>query len=419
MKWAFVLVVASIGLSTASASAQEFGSGLIVQTAIQQNGDRGHNVSVQEQARPSYTSLGVVIGGLTLAPKIEGGTGSTSNVYLTSNNRISSTYFYESAAADLSTRWSRHVLRLSASTTHRQYVGEARRNENIWNIDARGQLEVRSSLKIDADVNLSKNFENLFSGEASSEVAALSQYRRNYSSLRATYTSGRYRTFAIVDRTDLDFSAVPLLSGGFLDQNYRDRKITRLTAQLEYGRSPSIALFAQISGSKVKYDQSISPNQPTTDSSSVRLLAGLNVDISRQWRGSIGIGYIVRQYDAAEYKTRRGIAAQVNADFFLTPRLTLGIVGQRTIEDITIGTPRPYLNTSGSIRADYELLRNMIISASGEYQYQGTGLRTFRAIAGTRYLASRRVHLRGQLIYTRRSDSLEEARLEVIATYRI
>jgi hypothetical protein len=213
---------------------------------------------------------------------------------------------------------------------------------------------------------------------------------------------------------------VRLQSGGFVNQDYRDRQISRLAGQVEYARSSSVALFTQVTVSKISYKQSLAPQQAKLDSTSLRLLGGMNVDIAGRWRGSVGVGYVIRNYNSGVYKTRRGVSAEVQVETFPSQRLTLSFNAKRTIEDISGGLPVPYFNTSASFRSDYELLRNMIITASVELLRQSKGGNSIRTIAGGRFLASRRFNLRGSISYSRRSsDSVDEARIEAIAAYQL
>lgn len=420
MRRIFALFLAPVALTSASVYAQEFGSGLIVQAAIPPDFNRGHNVSVREQARPDYDPIGVPIGGIVLYPRVEAGAGATTNTYLTAQDVTASPFLYQAASARLETRWSRHSFRVLTSTTNREYLGQSQRNEHLWNVNALGRLDLGKSVKVEANLASSRNFENLFSGEVVPTVAALSKYQFSMASLKTTYVEGRFRGTSIVDYNKIDFSSVPLRAGGQLDQNFRDRNIARATVQLEYAYSPSVALFGQITGSEIQYDSDPPLGRERLDSRSVRLLGGMNVDIAGSWRGNIGVGYVVRDYKSTTYDTIRGITAEFNVETFPTQRLTLGLSGRRVAEDISVGIPRPSFNSSLAVRSDYELLRNMIISAGGEYQRQSRGRETIRATASGRYLASRRINIQGTLSYTERSsEDIREGRLEVSVAYQL
>jgi hypothetical protein len=420
-KWALLIAPAGLLVATsAAAQDQDLQGDLIIQPTIPQGLNRDRNVSVEEQARPDYSPVGVPIGAMILSPRVEVGSGATSNTYFNPNEAVASVFLLQRASATLRSQWSRHSLRLSASTTSREYVGESRRNEHLWSADAVGRLDVSRALRIDADVNASRRFENLFSTEVSPRIAALSEFRRDYASVQASYTQGRMRSFVLLDYAEFRFEPVPLLGGGDIDQGDRDRKITRLTGQVEYARSPSVSFFTQLSATRTTYDQDPRSGLPKPGSKTTRLLGGVNVDIAGQIRGTIGVGYSIRDYNSALYRDIHGLSAEIEVETFPTSRLTIGMSAQRRIQDSARGNLRPSFNTSIGLRTDYELLRNLILSGATNYSHQPTSGDTYGASASGRFLASRRVSLYSTLRYTRRSaDAVSDARIEVAIAYQL
>jgi hypothetical protein len=423
MTWHWTMLIAPVGLLVATSAAaqdQDLQGGLIVQPAIPQGLNRGRNVSVNEQARPDYTPLGVPIGAMILSPRLEVGGGATNNAYFNPNRSVASVFLLQRASATLNSQWSRHSLRLSASDINREYIGESRRNEHLWSADAAGRLDIGRALQISANVNASRNLENLFSTEVSPTIAALSEYRRDYASIQASYTQGRVRSFVLLDRAEFRFEPVPLIAGGEIDQGNRDRKITRLTGQVEYARSPSVSFFTQLSVTRTNYDQDLRSGLPNAESKTARLLGGVNVDIAGQVRGTIGVGYSIRNYDSHLYRDIRGLSAEIDVDTFPTSRLTIGMNAQRRIQDSARGNLRPSFNTSIGLHADYELLRNFILSGATNYSHQRTSGDAYGASASGRFLASRRVSLRSTVRYNRRSaGSVSEARIEAAIGYQL
>lgn len=414
----------------AAPAAAQIGEGLVVQPQIPQNSDRGRNLSVEEQPRPDYSPLGARFGSVIFYPRIETGAGGTSNTYLRDTGAVSSPFLYIRPSARLVSDWSRHTLQLSGTATLRNYLGESARNERLWSVDALGRLDVRSTLAVEGTASISQVFENQFSGEVASSVAALSRFRRDFGSVQATYTNGRGRGFVTADYTSLRFRPVALIGGGVRDQTDRNREVTRLTGQLEYARSPSVSLFGQLSGSQTDYERNLRTGDPNLDSKAVRLLVGANVDIAGRIRGTFGLGYSIRDYDAAVYDTVRGLSIESRLQVFPLRRLTVTLAGERTIEDASQARV-PFWSTRFNLRGDYEVLRNLIINANADYSrqtYRGIPLSSsvYRAEVGGRYLASRRVVLRGSLNYSHRSSNdpqvlagANEARVEAGIAYQL
>jgi hypothetical protein len=422
----------SISLFVVTPAKAQVAGGLIVQSQIPQDYYRGRNVSVSEQQRPEYMPLGVRLAGVLLYPSVDLGGGGTTNAYLRGDGVVKAAFASVTPSVRLVSAWSRHELQVTGSTTLRDYFGEERRNERLWDVGAAGRLDVLRVLKVDAAVNTSSSFENLFSGEVTPTVAALSRYRRNFGSLRATYTSGRGRAFLLTDYTDLRFRPVALLSGGARDQGERNRHVVRLAGQLEYARSPTISLFGQLSGNQTRYDRDPALGRARVDSNAARFLVGVNADIAGRMRGTVGLGYSIRDYTADAYKTVRGLSVETSIQLFPLRRLTVSIDGERSIGDASINLiPTPFWNTSVSLRAEYELLRNVILTASAENARQRYLRNPLRGeiqsakVAG-RFLVSRRIALRSSLSFTRRSSNdaallngASEGRIEAGITYRL
>jgi hypothetical protein len=419
------------GLFVATPAVAQVDEDLLIQPEVPQNFDRGRNISVIERPRPGYSALGVTLGGFRLFPRVETSAGATSNTYLTSQDPTASAYAAEQVSAKLVSLWSRHSLQLTAATTQRFYFGQSKRNENRWLADAAVRVDVYHSFKIETDLNASQSVENLFSGAVSPTVAALSSYRRYFASFKGTYTEGRFRAFALTDYTIYNYSQVPLLTGGLLDQSDRNRRIARVTGQIEYARTPSISIFAQLSGERTTYDRDLLSGLPNLDSKAARLLFGANIDIAARIRGTIGVGYSARDYDASLYKSVHGLSVESQLQFFPSDRLTIGLTSQRTLNDSSIGTRQPYWNTQFDLRGDYELLRNLIVALTGDFSRQSyidnpLESETYQANLSVRYLASRRVNLRGAVSYGQRTSnntvllgSLHEARFEAGIAYQL
>jgi hypothetical protein len=413
----------------ASPAAAQLADGLIVQSRIPQSYDRGRNIGVEEQPRPDYAPLGVRTGGLLFYPSVEVGGGATSNTYLDAA-AVGAPIVYVKPSVRLVSDWSRHRLELTGETALRDYIGESRRNERTWNIEARTRLDVRRNITVAAEAGSRRAVENLFSGEAISTLAALSRYNRSFASIQGTYTGSRTRGFLVADLTELDFNSVRLAEGGVRDQGDRDRQIKRLTGQIEYARSPSLSLFAQVSGSQTNYDRDLLGGGPNLDAKSVRVLVGSNLDIAGRIRGTIGVGYSIRDFDAGIYKTVKGFSIETRVQAFPTERLTLTGTAERAIEDAALNRT-PFWNTQVGLRADYEVLRNLLVNASGDYsrlRYTNSDLRgeIYRATLGGRYLASRRVRLQATSSYSRRAsnnfrliEAVSEARIEAGISYSL
>lgn len=423
-----ILILAATSASPAIAQVDER---LDIETQIPQGYDRGRNVSVRQAPLPDYNPLGIHFGSFYFYPRLEVRAGATSNTYLSSENEKAAPFITTRAYGRLASGWQRHELTLAGSVDRVDYLGESRRNERTWDASARGRVELGSRVEIEANAKASREVESLFSGEVNDEIAALSRYRRNFGSLQATYTQSRFRVFVLGDYADLSFNDVPLSSGDVIDQSDRDRSIARLTGQIEYARSPALALFAQIGAADTKYDNDLFSGLPNIDSKAIRIVGGVNFDISGKMRGSVGVGYGVKDFDADIYDTVRGISVDSRVEFFPSRLFTITAEAERSIEDSTLRRRDPFWLTQFALTGDYALKQNLLLTSTARYSRQDftesdVTADTYSASVGARYLGSRRASIEGALSYRyRKSDdatfqrSVDEGRFTVGFRYQI
>lgn len=375
--------------------------------------DKGRNVSVTERPRPDYDPLGVNLGGFTLFPKIDTGVGYTSNVYLTDNNKEGDGFVVFNPAARLRSEWNRHQVQLNAAGAFRRFFNNSVRNEDSYNLAALGRLDVGDALTVTGEAQYAQQFETPITGDVASSLAVLSQYKRDFLSLRGQYGVGQGRLTLAADRSHFAFDPIRLPSGTVIDQENRDRTLTRVTAQAEYAFTPSISAYGQLSYGDTDYDTLLLPNVANRDSDSYRFIAGTNFDLSALVRGTIGAGYAQRNYKSPLYKDVDGLSIEAKVEYFPTELTTFGLGLRRVIEDSNIGNTNAYFDNRGSLRVDHELLRNLILNAIVEYAQQdfiGSPRKTtfYRGAGGARYLINRLLGLQLQLSYIKRDTTGED-----------
>lgn len=428
---AWFVPAAFLAAGTPTTAAAQVDDGLLVQPAVPQGFDRGRNISVTGKPRPDYTPIGIRTGGVLIFPRVRGAAGGTTNAYLTNSNTVDVPFFSIEPSVTARTNWARHSLRVDGSMRSREFVGEGRRRERTWNLGTSGLLEFTREFTLNFDMDASQNFENQFSGEVASNVAAVSRFRRDYVLMQGTYQAGRARAFVIADVADFRFRPVPLTTGGFRDQSDRDRNVRRVIGQVEYARTPSLSVFGQFSYTGTRFDGGRPGALPRRDSNMVRAMGGANIDIAGRARGTLGIGYSIRDYTAPIYETIRGISGEAQLELFPTELFTITAGAQRSIEDSAFGNRSAFFDTRFSLRGDYEVMNNLILTGSGEFSRQDFiegdfGSSVFRAGTSARYLVSRRLTLDASLSYSRRQDAgssalnnASEARAEAGITFHI
>lgn len=375
------------------ASAQTFSTVIVPSVAPDYFRDR--NVSVLEQPHPDYDALGVETGGVVVYPSVAAGVGAINNTYNNDSNKQASLFAAVQAGALARTEWTRHQITLQVSDDSRRYFGQSARNQDNWYVDLAGELDISDTLTAKANVQTGRFFESPFSSDASSKDEVLSNYLRQYGAVNLVWAQGRVRLTAGYDRTSLNFNTLHFDDGTTTDQTYRNRNYSREYLRSEYALSPSVSLYGQASFDQVSYELATFAGLPNRNSNGQQVIGGLSFDMAGLLRGNVGLGYSHRSFQAATYSDISGFSAQARVDFFLTELTTLTLLGQRTLQDSSLGTASGFWDSRVQLELDHSLRDNIVISPQIQYVTQSfvglNGGRTFFA-AG----------LSGQLQFNRR-----------------
>ncbi|WP_420143835.1 outer membrane beta-barrel protein [Sphingobium sp.] len=396
-----VMVVLNLG-SVAPVQAQV--QKLLQDSAIPPIFSRGQNVSVVERDRPELRPIGMPLGGFRLFPKVTVGGGSTDNVFQTTSDKKSDGYFNVDPDLTLRSQWARHSLSLNGRASLERYIDTTTRNQNAWSVNAVGRVDVGTQSSIDMSASTGRSFQPMFSGQAVAGYRTPLGYQESIFLLRGNYVGGRTRLIGAVDYSDYDFKNIETLAGVVVSQRGRNRQVWRTSGRGEYAISPDASIFVQTGYTDTKYPFTLNNGRPNRGSKDYTLLGGISFDVSALIRGSLGVGYTKRDYDAAIYKDSSGLSFEGKVEYFPSQLTTITLTGRRLIEDSALGVASGYYNTGGSVRIDHELLRNLLLRATADYEvddYIGVSSKAtvLRTSAGARYLMNRRVSLNFELSY--------------------
>jgi hypothetical protein len=382
----------------------------LITQAIAPDYSRDRNVSVQELPHPDYDPLGIRVGSFIANPAVTVSTGATNNVFTDDRNKKSDVYVVFEPYLRLGSDWSRHQLSFESAGDIRRYANQGLRNQNGWYANGRGQFEVRDYLTVSADGQIARTFESPYSGDVATNVTVLSNYLRKYGALRATYTRGRTRVVASFDRTSFVFNTIDFADGTQRAQAFRDRTMSRGAVLGELGLDPTVSVFGQFSYDGIDYRQALVDSNPNRDSTGVNVIGGINFDVPGSMRGSIGIGYSVRDYKATIYRNAKGLSAQVKVEFFPSPITTVGLTIQRQIQDASLGSSGAFTDNRVVARVDHLLLENLVLAASAEFarqQYAESDRRVdvVRLSTNARFQMTRSLSIGGDIAYGKSSPA--------------
>lgn len=401
---ALALGTCSASLCPIAASAQSLD--LMV---IPLESDRGRNQSVTERPRPEYDARGIDVGGFRIDPRVDAVIGYSDNVYQ-SATPVDSAFALVAPRIDVNSNWSVNKLGFDASGRLVRYFSQPARNEDGWSVGANGKIELGPDASITANARTSRVFETPFQGNGipiarSALPVQISTFQglfdKRFSRLRVA-VSGDYGHFNYLPV--IDFAGVTQT------RDARDRDIARVAGHVEYGISPTSGVFIQSSYGEISYRLPLLPGVANRDSQEFRVLGGISFDVSALVRGSVAVGYAQRRYRSPLYNDISGVSVDAKVDYFPTELTTVSLAAHRKIEDSNVGSASGYFNNGVQLAVDHELLRNLILSAAGEYErdvYRNSPIRTqiFSVSGGGKLYVDRSVQIIGTIRYRERDSN--------------
>ena len=388
---ALATVICWVG-SAGAASAQNVGDNF-VNPSLPLEFDRGRNTGVLDRARPEYEAPGLPLGGFTLRPRIEGMAGWTDNVYATAA-KVSDGYFDLIPSATLNSNWSRNALGLDAGGQFRRFLHETRRDQDGWHVGLNGRYDLGGSGSISASVRTERASEPATSAAFPTAAAEASQYQVTTAQLAPSYAFGRIKAQLSYNFAAFSFDPVRSFANTIIAQANRDSTRHSIMGRGEYAISPDTSVFAQASYDNLTYSHELLAGVANRDSQSWRGLGGLTFDLATKIRGSVGVGYFTRRYRVPLYRDISGLTAELRVDYFVSPLTTLTLTGRRLVEDAGSVNSGGFINNSIALRADHELLRNLLLDAQVAYEHDDfpgviQTVDIVRFSGGARYIANR------------------------------
>lgn len=374
----------------------------------------GLDLDVARRHRPEFDPVGLTLGRWRLLPSVTAGVGADSNPFGVETRREGDAFVQAEPAISAQNTFSRGEVRLDASGRFARYIEKAQANETSYRAAGYARYDIGGDTGIEGGGEFAQLIERRDSSGFPDGRVAPVRYLQTQGWLRGRYGAGRLRALGQVDYTRLDFRDARILDVdaqpiGVIDQDVRDSHSWRGTLRGEYEVGPDIAAFAQVVRSSIDYPfDLIAPGVPNLTGTATTLLGGVAFGANRLMQGSVGLGYVRRSYDAAAVRKIDGLAINADLRYFVTSLMTLSAAASRTVEEAVLQDASGYISTAASVRADYELLRPLILNAGIGYRHNDFRANPRRdevweASAGARYSLNRNLALEGDVSYLDRS----------------
>jgi len=352
---------------------------------------RDTSMSVTERQHPELDPHGLPVGSFLLLPSITTGIVYDDNVYASSTDRTSDGIATIAVDFDLKSTWSRNAAALHAGIDREQYINAGNQSTTNYHLGADGRLDV-------GDGNVALSAETARFTQSRSDVDAPNaavkpiRYQRTVAVLSGEQEFGRLRVSALADWRRYRFDDARTATGTLLDQSFRNRDVTTGDLRVDYALSPRIAVYVDGAVNQRSY-QIRTLGAPSRDSHGYTIEAGADFDLTNLARGHVQFGYLSQTGKSGVWSAQ-GFSGRGKVEWFATPLVTVTFEGGRTVQDSAeLDTPA-YVSTDIGARIDYELLRNLIITARATAEwdrFKTTGQRARRTLEslGARYRMNR------------------------------
>ncbi len=393
-----LILLGSCGFALPAAAQQSDATDGLGSVSTENGFGRDRNVGVLERRRPDYTPEPIHVGTLELMPRIAIGAGYDDNLYAQEDDRIGDAYLRIRPRVSLVRPSPNLKLSLDGELDLLRYADRASENATQYSVNAGALYTISKSDTLNLVLRNGRYSQERVSPDSPTQASRPVRFTLNGGTATYTHVFNRLRVRGVLDVENRNYGDSITPGGDEIDQDFRDHTTYTGTAVGEYALSPSIALFVAGSVNKRDYRERTGP-VPARDSRGFELAGGASFELGRKARGALRLGYFRQDYRPVEFEDVSGLLVRGELAYFLTPLVTITGTVDRGIKETGVNGATGYLATNMTLRADYELLRNLIISAGGELEkrdFNNIDRRddrwTWRANAS--YLVNKRMALR-------------------------
>lgn len=375
---------------------------------VQTPADVERGETVMGRRRPDYDPVGVRMGGFVLYPDLGVQESYNSNVFATNANEKSDFITSIEPSLDLRSNWNNHALNLHADSRVVRYMDYDDENFNDYTLSADGRFDVLRDFRLFAGAGYQIRHEPRSSPDNQGGTEP-TEYSVKSANLGAEKEFNRL-SFRLDGKAEqYEYDNVRNAAGTVLDQSGRDRDQYEVGLKTGYEIAPLRQVYLLTSYNTREYDTLTGGFD--RDSDGYLIGAGVQYDLTGLIFLDAYAGYRRQDYSDARLGEIDGWASGIKVTWNVTRLTTITGTLDRDIEETTLANSPGYFQTRAELRADHELLRNLILTASLGYQnddFQGISRDDdyYLAGLGAKYLLNRNFTLSGGYGYRSRESNI-------------
>lgn len=317
---------------------------------------RGRHEAVTQRAQPEYDPEPIRAGSFQISSSLLAAAEYNDNVFGQASNTVEDTVIRIRPEVVATSNWSVHALSAGASIDHREYTSEGSETTTDYNLFLSGRLDGTRNFQLTGNANTGQLTEARYE-PGSQGAPEPAQNRYVGVDIGASYRSDRL-----------------LLQGGAgtRENNYqnfyaqRDMTENFVSGRVSYAISPDIAIFADVRQTDFDYEQS------ARDGSQISYRGGVSFELSAPFRGEVSVGQVTDERDAPGVQDSDALSLDASVTWFPSQLTTVTFRGFAGITDPGIIQALSAKTQRYSVRADHELLRNVLLFGEfgfGNYEF--------------------------------------------------
>lgn len=320
--------------------------------------------AVTARARPEYDAIGIAAGGFRLYPTLQIQGGYDDNIYNIDDGKTGDGLVRIAPRLEARSNWTRHSLTVSTGGQFERYFDRTTESNDQYDVEAVGRLDASSGVAINGSGLYARRVEPR--GTLGDILTTGDRIRYDLGTARLSATGGFGRLLLTGGGTYSSFNYLPIrLNGLSVTQDYRDRDETTALLRADYVVGPGIRAFVSGNVNDQNYRQTLA--NIDQDSKGYAVLGGMVFGVNEFISGEVGIGYLKQNYRQSGLPDIGGFSYNARAIWNPTPLLTVTGTAARTIQQSPFVNQSGILQDSLGVNVDYELLRNVILSATGQF----------------------------------------------------
>jgi hypothetical protein len=357
-------------------------------------------IPVGDRLHPDYEPVGYRLGPYFFYPKLSAGLRYDSNVFASGANPRSD--WYALISPELTIRYG--MLPSAYRQNPSRFSYEINLNADIYRfrdltsedrVDARGRLrthwDIAEDLRLDTAFEAARRHDERGDSSSPRNASEPVPYTDIRGEATLTKTVGRFGVAFNGSARSLAYENVTSFDGSLLDQSGRDGTIYSTYIKPFYELAPGYRAFVRIAANKRNYEATGDQNR---DSHGYDVRAGLDFAFTPLLLGSIEAGYLSQSYDNPLIAEVNGPSFKGELTWLATALLTIRLEAERRIAETITPQFDSRLDTSFGVRADYELLRNVVVFGGLAFRHEdftGTARNddVTKVSAGVNYLMNR------------------------------